>query len=240
MYSRTCAKRAAIVCIAVASGLLALAGPLTALADDQVLFFAGGQADFANYVYMGATVALPGATIGNGIALRGYVDTGGYNYISSDLGLVKANFGGGELDAVYQLSRQNFWSNFAIGANDTYTGLAPYDPNNSLRGQQLEMRVGLDGGKIAGPWRADWFGYYGTRLQDYEARLSVTHSLSSLWRLGVEGYGEGNPTYHLRQVGPYAGWSLSQRSELQFSVGPAWESGFAPRAYFRALIYQRF
>jgi hypothetical protein len=207
---------------------------------DNVGFFAGGQADFSNYVFMGATVALPGSSIGTGFALRGLVTTGGYNYINTGLGTIKANFGGGELDAVYQLTLKSFWSDLAVGVNDTYTNLVPYDPTNPLRGQQAELRVSSDGGKVAGPWRADWFGYYGPRLEDYEARIDGTHALSSLWRLGIEAYAEGNPTYHLHQVGPFAGVNLGQKTELQFSAGEAWESGFTPRAYVRAFIYQRF
>ncbi len=224
---------------AVIIGSSIVAWPAAARAANNVQVFAGGQFDFSNYVFVGATVAFPPSTIGNGFAVRGLVDTGGYNYISSQSGQIKANFGGGELDAVYQLSHKTFWSDLALGVNDTYTGLTPYDPNNPLRGQQVELRVSLDGGKVAGPWRADWFGYYGTRLQDYEALLGVTHSLSSVWRLGVEVYGEGNPTYRLYQVGPYAGLTFAKNAELQFSAGEAWESGFTPRVYLKALIYQR-
>lgn len=218
-------------------GLFMAGGLGVALADGNVEVFAGGQVDFSNYVFVGATVAFPGSS-SNNFALRGLVDTGGYNYLSN-LTTIKANFGGGELDGVYQISRGNFWSDVALGVNDTYTGLTPYDPTNPLRGQQVELRVSLDGGKNSGPWRTDWFGYYGARLKDYEAMLGVTHSLSSVWRLGAEVYSEGNPNYRLYQVGPYAGISLTKDSELTFSAGEAWESGFTPRAYLRALLYQR-
>jgi hypothetical protein len=205
--------------------------PSVALADGNVEVFAGGQVDFSNYVYVGATVSFPSSSSGNGFALRGLVDTGGYDYLSN-LTQIKANFGGGELDGVYQISHGNFWSDVALGVNDTYTGLTPYDPTNPLRGEQVELRVTLDGGQVSGPWRADWFGYYGPRLRDYEALLGGTHSVSSVWRLGVE-------VYRLYQVGPYAGISFAKNSELTFSAGEAWESGFTPRAYLRALLYQR-
>lgn len=224
----------------VAFLLFMLASPAWAEANDNVEVFAGGQVDFANYVFAGATVALPGSTIGNGFALRGLVDVGGYDYIRGDLGPIKASFSGAELDGVYQLSLKSFWSDLAVGANDTYTSLSPYDPNNLLRGRQVELRVSLDGGKVAGPWRADWFGYYGTRLDDYQARLGLTHALSRQWRLGAEVDAEGNPNYQLRQVGPYAGLSLGPRSELQFSAGEAWESGFTPRNYLRANFFRSF
>jgi hypothetical protein len=217
-----------------------LGGLCPALADDHVSVFAGGQLDYSNYVFMGATVAMPGATIGNGFALRGLVDTGGYNYNTTTLGLVKANFGGGELDGVYQLTHGGFWSNFGVGVNDTYTGLTPDDLANRRRGDQVEFRLSLDGGNVSGPWRVDWDGYYGTRLSDYAARLGLTHSLSSQWRLGGEFYAEGDPTYNLYAVGPYFGVSIGPRSEITFSGGESWESGFNSRPYVRALIEQSF
>jgi hypothetical protein len=229
-----------LLAIAGIVALFALAAPPPARADGNLEFFAGGQADFANFLYMGAMAALPGSSIGNGFAVRGIVDAGGYDYVNTTLGTVHANFGGGELDGVYQLNRKTFWIDFALGVNDTYTNLVPYDPTNRLAGQQTELRATIDGGDISGPWRVDWFGYYGARLDDYEARLGATHALSSHWRLGAEVYAEGNPTYNLHQAGPYAGWSPIANSELQFSAGEAWQSGFKPRPYLRALIYQTF
>jgi hypothetical protein len=225
--------------LAAAVGSIMVFGPIAAMADDNVEVFAGGQVDFSNYVFVGATVPLAEPSAGNGFAVRGLADVGGYNYVSGQLGTVAANFGGGELDGVYRLTHKQFWSDFAVGVNDTYTGLTPYDPNNRLRGEQVEVRVSVDGGDVTGPWRADWFGYYGPRLQDYEALLGGTHSLSPIWRLGAQVYSEGNPSYRLYQVGPYAGIRFAKNSELQFSAGEAWESGFTPRAYLKALLYQR-
>jgi hypothetical protein len=225
------------VAAAVALALLAL--PATAFADDNVELFAGGQLDFANYVFIGATAAVPGSTLGNGFAVRGLVNAGGYDYISSDLGTVKANFGGGELDAVYQITHKNLFADFTLGVNDTYTNLVPYDTSNRLRGDQVELRLGTDGSNISGPWRLDWYGYYGPKLEDYAAFIGGTHELSAAWRLGIEGYSEGNPSYSLYQVGPYAGFAFDKTSELDFSVGEAWQSGFSPRVYTRALYTRR-
>jgi hypothetical protein len=225
--------------LAAAIGLFWLTHPIAARADN-VEVFAGAQANFANYVFVGASVALPGQSIGNGVAFRGYLDTGGYDYIRRDIGLVRANFSGEELDAVYGLTHEHFWSDLGVGVNATYTGLSPYDAKNLLAGHQTELRLSLDGGTAGGPWRADWLGYYGTRLEDYDASIDVTHSLSSNWRLGAEFAGEGNPSYHLDQVGPFAGLSFGPRSELQLSAGEAWQSGFTPRAYGGATFFRRF
>lgn len=237
--SRQSRVRAAILAAAVAV-LLPICRPPAAAADDHIAVFVGAQGSYSNYVYGGVTFALPGSTIGSGFALRALADIGGYNYISDPLGVVKANFSGGELDALYQFSHKNFWGDFGVGANYTYTNMTPYDVGNPLLGRQVELRLSTDGGTMSGPWRTDWTGFYGTRLQDYEARLGFTHQLSSVWRLGVEGYTEGNPNYHLNQIGPYVALDFTPRSELQFSTGWSWESGFQSRAYARASFYQRF
>ncbi|HEY2475433.1 MAG TPA: cellulose biosynthesis protein BcsS [Candidatus Cybelea sp.] len=225
-----------VTCLA----LIVAALPVCTLADDRVEVFMGGQTAFSNYFFMGATVALPGSNIGDGFAVRSYLAAGGYDYNGGTLGTVRANFVGAELDGVYQLTRKNLWSDFALGVNDTYTALNPYDPNNILRGQQVELRVTLDGGTVSGPWRADWFGYYGTRVQDYQSYADVTHAVAPKWRLGVLGYLEGNPTYTLRQLGALGGLSFSERSELQLAAGEGWETSFAPRAFVRASFYERF
>ncbi len=214
--------------------------PAAARADDShIAVFAGGQLDFANYVFAGVTFALPGATIGKGFAVRALATAGGYNYDGGDLGVVSAKFGGAEIDAVYQIMHQHSWADVSLGANSTYTGLTPDDPNNRLRGTQVEGRIGLEGGSVSGPLRIDWGGYYGLRLSDYEALIGATHQLSPTWRLGAQIYSEGNPSYSLYQVGPYAGVTIAKNSELEFSTGLAMQSGFRGRAYFKALIYQR-
>ena len=217
--------------------LIAAASPGAAWAASNVEIFAGGQFDYSNYGYIGATVPL-NSNPNSGFAIRGFVDAGGYNYLD-DLGTVKANFGGGELDALYRISRDTFWSEFGLGIDDTYTGTTPDDPSNPLNGEQAELRLSTDGATLSGPWRVDWEGYYGPRLQDYNAMVGGTHSLSSSWRLGAQFYIEGNPTYSLYEAGPYAGFTFAKDSELEFSAGEAWESGVAPRTYVRALIYQR-
>ncbi|HVN68908.1 MAG TPA: cellulose biosynthesis protein BcsS [Candidatus Binatia bacterium] len=228
-------RRCGLVAVAVAAFLASAARAAHA---GDVELFAGGQVDFSNDVYLGATLPF-GPNDRSGFGVRGYFDTGGYDYIGGGIGTVKATFTGEELDAIYRVMHAKFWSDFGVGFNNTNTSLTPNDPSNPLRGAQTELRLSADGGAISGPWRADWYGYYGTRIQDYAANLGVTHSIAPAWRLGLDGYSEGNPTYNLYEVGPYAGVSFAKDSELQFSVGEAWQSGFTPRAYFRAMVYTR-
>lgn len=236
---RAFVKRAAPAILAAALGATLSFVPQAARATDTVELFGGGQGDYSNYVFVGATVALSKQGIGNGFAVRASGDVGGYNYDSSDLGVVRANFAGYNLDAVYQFTGKNYWNDVWAGEAFSNTTLTPEDPTNVLRGPQYEIQVGLDGGAVGGPYRTDWLGYYGTRLHDYAGRLSLTHALSPEWRLGVEGYVEGNPYYHLSQVGPYAGIQFNPKGELDLSTGWSWESGFNSRAYVRASFSQR-
>ena len=152
----------------------------------------------------------------------------------AQLGTVRAGFTSQELDAVYMVSHRNFWSDFGVGVNNTNTYLNPYDPNNTLRGDQVEMKVLTDGGTAGGPWRVDWNGYYGTRCTTI-CGLAGTHR--SLRSGGWERYStarETPPTIlrggPVRRSEPLDG----EKGELTFSVGQAWQSGFSPRAYVRA------
>lgn len=254
-------SRTSLFAAVAAAGLFAFGGlrPASA-ADDNAMVFAGGQLDFSNYVFAGVTLALPGSTIANGVAVRIYGDTGGYSYVNHQVGTIKAvsmadgmtqplisrnttvdaSFGGGEFDGLYAFTNKDVWADFGAGVNYTSTNLTPNDPHNKLEGDQAELRLLTDGTTSGNPWRVDWDGYYGTRLQDYQAFVGLTHSLSQYVHLGIEGYGEGNPSYSLQQVGPLAIFGTGPHGEVRLSTGVAWESGFAsPRVFLKALYYQR-
>lgn len=231
----------AMVAVTANACFYILAGtPVTALAQDQVSVFAGGQSDYAGVGFIGATLALPGFVIGDGFAVRASAFSGEYDYKSSAEGQVKASLFGGQLEEVYQLSRNNFWSNVGLGVRNVDTGLTPFDQNNRRHGRLAEFVASLDGGKVVGPWRADWYGSYGTHLDDYAARVSFTHTLTATSRLGVEASLEGDPTYGFHRIGPYAGLRLGTRSEVQFSAGFSQESGRNAGSYLRTSIYRSF
>ena len=96
-----------------------------AVRADNVEAFAGGQADFANGRFRRRECGWPGSSIVNGLAFRGYFDTGGYDYVRHDLGVIRANFSGEELDAVYGITLKHIWNDLGVGVNATYTGLSP-------------------------------------------------------------------------------------------------------------------
>jgi hypothetical protein len=91
-----------------------------------------------------------------------------------------------------------------------------------------------------GPWRFDWYGSYGVRLSDFQARISLTRDVGPTLRAGLEAAAETDPTYDLERIGPYAALKLDARSEVQASVGVSRQSGRAAAAYARISVYRTF
>lgn len=221
---------------------LALLGPAApaAHAEDHGAVFAGGLIDEARTGYLGGEIALPGSSLGKGLALRGAGFLGDYSYQGGPTGRVDADFNGGEIDALYQWSGAWGWADGAVGARYVATSLSPFDPANRRHGRQGELALSTDGARLMGKWRFDWYGAYGERLSDYQVRFSLTHQLGAIIRGGLETAVEGDPTYDLVRVGPYAGLGLGSRSELQLSFGASTQSGRSAAAYGRISIYRTF
>jgi len=207
-------------------------------AGDTFLVSAGGQIDTANAAYVGVQAALPGSVIGRGFALAASGFGGNYSYLSGSLGIIRGTFAGAELDALYELSSQRSWNSIGAGVRDVNTQLTPFDTTNRRRGDVIEFAATAYGGAIRGPYRGDYFASYGTRLQDYTARGDVTHALGSSLRLGLALSFEGDPTYALHEIGPFAGIALGRRSELQISTGASQQTGRGTSGYLRASIYR--
>jgi hypothetical protein len=216
---------AALVALIVAPGL--------AVAEDNVTVFAGGVLDNASYGSIGAQVSLPGASAGHGFAIRGSAFLGGYQYTDGSGDNVDATFGGGELDGVYSWSGRWGYVDAFVGARNMDTRLEPLDPTNRRLGDQTEPVIGTDGARSFGPWRTDWYGAYGARLDDYQTRVSLAHQIGPGWRLGGEVGFEGDPTYELQRVGPYVAVSLGAHSEVQASAGLSHQNGRDDRGYLR-------
>ena len=217
----------------------AFAIPNAALAEDHLQLSAGGQIDFADYGFVGLTAALPGSAIGRGFAVRASGFGGDYSYNSGSR-TIDGNFNGGEVDAVYGLSGAHYWFDAIGGVRYTDTSLSPFDPGNRRHGRQAEAAFGADGGFTSGPWRVDYYGEYGTRLDEYIARSSLTHTINNRFRGGAEVSFEGDPTYNLQRVGPYVGVRLDSRSEFQLSAGVSHQSGEGEGGYLRVLVYRSF
>jgi hypothetical protein len=198
----------------------------------SVVVFAGGQYDTSGVGYAGATLALPGSQISHGPAVRISGFGGGYQYQDNSQ-RIDATFAGAEVDGIYQFSLNDLWLNVGVGARFMNTRLSPASRSNRRRGDQVELVLGLDGGKAAGPWRADWYGAYGSRLDDYQARVSLTHALGAIVRAGAEFSAEGDPTYNTQLIGPYAAFTVGKTSEIQASVG------YSQRSFRGSGVYAR-
>lgn len=229
---------ARIAALAATSALLLAS---RAVAQDRLQAFAGGQIDFASYGFVGATAPLPGASLGHGLAVRGSAFGGTYDYRGGPAnGRVDATFGGAQLDALYQATGRSWWFDGGVGARYIDTHLSPFDRGNRRHGAQVEAAISADGGGVHGPWRVDYYGSYGTRLDDYAARASLTHAITDRLRAGGEVSVEGDPTYDLQRLGPYVGFGLDHWSELQVSAGVSHQSGRDVGGYLRLSAYRSF
>jgi len=226
--------------LTVASGLAWSIAPAAARAEDHAVVFAGGMMDHAKFGYLGGTIALPGSALGRGFAIRGAAFVGDYSYKGGAGQHVDANFSGGEISGLYQLSGGWGWMNVGPGIRYTDTSLAPSDPSNRRHGRQGELIISADGARLLAPWRFDWYGAYGTRLSDYQVRASLTHDLGPVVRAGLEASFEGDPTYDLQRVGPYGAIRLGDKSELQVSVGVSGQTGRGTGAYLRTGVHHSF
>jgi hypothetical protein len=237
-------SKRALACVAglAAPALVAtlLAAPTRSTAQEAIVLSGGGEFDVASFGYGGATFAVPGFTIGSGPAVRVSGFGGVYSFHASGNQKVDASFGGGEADVLYQWSNPNFWLSAGVGARYVDTTFSPRQPNNRRSGAQWEPALVVDGGAANGPWRGDWFASYGTTIEDYEVRASVTHTIGGPLRLGVEGETDGDPTYNEERLGPYLGISTGRNSEIQVSAGASAGSARSTGAYGRLGFYRGF
>jgi hypothetical protein len=227
---------AGVIAIAMSA---VLAAPSPSRAQEKVVISGGGDVDNASDGYLGATVAL--SHIGEGLAVRGSGFGGAYDYRGGPANQrIDATFAGAELDLIYQFANDGFWINGGVGGRYVDTTLHPNDPGNRRRGSQGEVALVVDGGDVSGPWRGDWYAGYGTRLDDYQARVSLTHALDAPWRAGLEVGAEGDPTYNEQRVGPLVAYAFSKSGEVQVSGGFSDGSVRGPSGYLRVGFYSGF
>ena len=219
---------------------IVLSLPVAAQADDgNVMVYTGADTTFYNSIFAGANVALPGSTLDRGFSVRGSTFYGGYVFADGVPGPIHATFSGLQMELQYQFRTPHFWSSFGGGARYEDTHLTPYDPNAVRKGQQLEFVATTNGGAATGPWRADWWGWYGSRIGDYQTYLDITHRVTPHVRIGAASLMGGDPTYHGRELGPFAGFEFGDRAELHFSIGKAWQAGLPSRTYADIGYHQR-
>ncbi|MDB5689979.1 MAG: hypothetical protein JWL91_1855 [Sphingomonas bacterium] len=202
-----------------AASVYALAGS-PACAQDSGIALAGGIAGKTPSGYVGAVVALPGASLGRGPALRAVAALSKYSYNTASA-KVDGRATALTLAGVHQWSGEWGYANLAAGLSYHDTHLSPDDPNNANRGERWDGIVALDGMRNFHAWRLGGYGSYGFALKEYYARLEITHPLAGSIRLGGEGVLQGDPSYRRRLYGavlyfvPGAGWEVRISGGMQ-------------------------
>ena len=202
-----------------------------AAAQDSGVIYAGGGVGEGRNVYAGAVIALPGAELGNGLAVRIGGNGGHYNY-QGDTGEVGADYVGGEVALVWQTSGDWGWANFSAGPRVTYTDLDPNDPANDRQGTRIDAAIGTDGA-LGHHWRLSWFGSYAVRDEAYitEARFGPLIDEASQIRLGVEAGFQGDPSYERGTLGAFASTKFSEGWEGRLSGGISEQAGRNAKPY---------
>jgi len=197
-----------------------LAAPAPAQ-DYRGVGFVGGTVGDGASGYAGAVVALPGARLGRGLALRGTVNGGRYRYQTGGQ-RIEADYAGAEVALVYQTSGQWGYANFGAGPRVTDTSLSPNDPLNDRRGTRWDAGVTSDGTvNAAQNWRLNWYGSVGLIDGPYQARLGVARVIASerQTRLGVEGAVNGDPRYTTVSGGAFLASRIGRNLEGIVTAG---------------------
>jgi hypothetical protein len=222
---------AALASFAAVAILLAAGSALAQDSYKGAWFEGGVVGDSASSGYAGAMMALGDGSLGRGLALRASVNGGHYAY-ETGTNRIKADYGGGEVAAVYQTSGDWGWANFSMGPRYTYTSLRPVDPNNDRRGSRWDLGFQTDGGRELTNWRLAWLGSYGIRDKAYQAHLQWGRKLAqSSRRVGIEGGVQGDDTYTKRMLGGFFATPIAKDLELQIGAGGTDQKGRGTRPY---------
>ncbi len=194
--------------------------------------FAGGSVSRDSSAYAGAIIALPGSSLGDGLALKAAASGGVYDY-QSGAGRIDATYYGGVLGLAHQWSGNWGWANLSGGVRFTQTDLSPSDPANEREGRRFDAALGADGALVEGAWRLGWYAEGGVRDESYLARLQLTRSVvPDRLRLGVEGMISGDPQYRAENIGIALSAPLGGDFEIQLSGGAQFQRGLNEHGYF--------
>lgn len=221
------ARRAATFGAALLLGTAASAQPYTGVA------FAGGAASEGLSGYAGLVHALPGSVLGKGLAVRGSVSGGSYEYDSGQA-RIDGRFAAAEAALVYQRSGTWGWANVSAGPRITNVGLSPKDLSNDRRGTRVDLAIQSDGAILLdSSWRLGWLGSLGVRDGTYFSRAELGRVIAprSQTRLGVEAGLQGDPSYRSASLGLFAATQLGRHLEGRVSAGASDQEGRRARPY---------
>jgi hypothetical protein len=188
----------------------AMAPAMAARAEGTV--FGGALFGDTQTEYLGVSMPLPGARVGQGLAVRAIVSGSQYKY-DAFVGTVHGKDIRADVSLLYQISNAHNYFDFGIGPRYVDVRLNPRDPGNPREGGHWEGVVSASGQHTYDPWYVSEFGSYGTDGRDYFVRGDVTHRISGPFRLGVEAEADGARDYSRRSVG----------AVLAISAAPGWE-----------------
>jgi hypothetical protein len=203
----------------IAAALAAVVLPGIAYAQETGVVYAGGSVGNGFNTYAGGVVALPGASLGHGLALRGGASGGRYEYVSAAQA-IEGKYISGEVALVYQSSGPWGWANFSAGPRVSDTSLTPDDPANELRGTQWDAALQSDGA-LGDHWRLEWFASAGVFNSTYnsEARFGRLVSPAHQTRLGVETGVQGDESYTKGKFGLFASTLIAHQLQARLSGG---------------------
>ncbi|MGE0669148.1 MAG: cellulose biosynthesis protein BcsS [Sphingomonadales bacterium] len=196
------------------------------------VLFAGGTVSESSGGYAGGMISLPGAALGRGLGVRVGTNGGEYKYDASGT-RIAAEYVGGELALVYQISGGWGWANFSAGPRVSYLNLTPNDPGNKLQGTKVDAGIQSDGAYNIEKWHISWFGSYGIANESYLAKLQLGYLVAerSGTRIGVEGGIQGDSVYTKGNLGAFVSTSLMKDVEIQIAAGATEQAGRGARAY---------
>jgi hypothetical protein len=211
-----------------------------AAAQDTGVVYAGGGVGEGRNVYAGAVVALPGATLGNGLALRAGGGAGNYKYESGGAS-IDGDYVSGEAALVYQTSGDWGWANFGAGPRVTDTRLSPLDPTNERVGTRWDLALQTDGA-LGYRWRLGWFGSLGVFDKAYitEARFGPLVNEQRQTRVGLEAGVAGDETYTRGNMGLFASTQVASKTEIRLSGGLSEQRGRRARGYAAVSLSRTF
>lgn len=199
-----------------------LAGAAGAARAEGTVFggvIAGGD----NTAYLGVSVPLPGARVGQGPAVRAIVGGVQYKYDAA-VGRVRGEQVRADVSLLYQVSSARAYFDAGLGVRYVDTRLSPRDPGNTRRGGQWEAVVSASGEQNLGPWQLSQFGSYGFSDRDYFVRGDVTRAVAGPLRLGLEAQADGARDYSRQRYGVVVGFAPSPRWVVKVSGGASEQS----------------
>lgn len=216
-------------------------GSVASAQSSKGVAFAGGSVGEGVSAYAGAVTSLPGASLGDGLAIRGSVNGGRYRYTGGP-GRVRAEYLGAELALVYQSSGDWGWTNVSAGPRFTDISLSPADPENKRQGTRVDAALQADGGLGMKDWRLGWLGAIGVIDGAYQARLQLGRlvSAASQARLGIEAGVQGDPYFTTVSAGAFASTRLGRNLEGQLSAGFTEQAGRGAKPYVSLGVSQLF